>query len=85
MTISIVAVDSVAGSGVITFDIVTDAGGCDENFSTFIEGQKFATHATRTGAGSSDESIAHTKAGLHTITILAESSNVSSLPVALNL
>jgi hypothetical protein len=85
MTTRIVAVDAVAGSGEITFDIVTDAGGCDENFSTFIEGQKFATHAARTGAGSSDESIAHTKAGLHTITIHAETSNVSSLPAALNL
>jgi hypothetical protein len=85
MTIRISAVDSVAGSGLITFEIVTNADGCDEDFSTFILGQRFVTHATRTGAGSSPGSIAHTQAGLHTITIRAESSNVSSRPFDLNL
>ena len=85
MMISIVAVDSVKGSGVITCVVNTDTTGCDEDISTSIDGQRFATHVTRIGPGSFPESIAHTKSGLHAITIHAEKSNVWSGPVALDL
>jgi hypothetical protein len=76
-------VDSVKGSGQITFDAVTD-GSANETVSTSLEGEKFSTRVEGQ-AKSIHGSISHTKHGQHMVTLRAESSNVASNPMLLNL
>jgi hypothetical protein len=88
MTTDIIGVN--AAPGAVTFIVITDAQGCDEQFSTMIEGQKFATPANviLVGAGPHpNQSIPHTKTGSgnHEITVCAETSNVCSEPTPVTL
>ena len=80
---ALVNVDSAKGSGKITFDAITD-GNADEVVSTTIDGERFATTVKGTAA-SIPGSISHTKSGLHTVVLRAESSNVQSQPLLLDL
>ena len=80
MTLHIIAISAVPGG--ITFIVVTDADGCDEDFSTTIEGTRFVSHITLAGAGPHpDQQIStNPKSGPHVVTVIAETSKVSSLP-----
>jgi hypothetical protein len=86
MTTSIIGVN--AAPRVITFIVITDAQGCDEDFFTMIDGQRFAAHLTLVGAGPHNgQSIPHTKtgAGNRTVTVCAETSKVCSAPTPVTL
>jgi hypothetical protein len=85
MITSIGGVNSVTGSGVITFFVNTDANGCDEDCSTSLEGQSFSTHVKLGPNAASQQSINHTKSGNHVVVVKAGTSNVQSGPVVLNL
>jgi hypothetical protein len=85
MITSIVGVNTVTGSGSITFFVNTDANGCNEDCSTSLEGQRFATHVQLDPNASSQQSISHTKSGNHVVIVKAETSGVQSGPLVLNL
>jgi len=72
----------VAVSGKITFTVKTDEDGCSEDFSTTIEGTKFASHLTLGGPGPHPGQSIRTnpKSGPHVVTVTAETSHVSSRP-----
>jgi hypothetical protein len=80
MTLHIITIVAVQGG--INFTVVTDGGGCDEDFSTKIEGTRFASHLTLVGAGPHpDQSISTSpQSGEHVVTVTAETSHVNSLP-----
>jgi len=79
MTIDIIGIDAVPGG--IVFEVSTDAGGCDEDFSTTINGTKLTTHLALAGAGPHNGSISTNPAtGDCVVTVTAETSNVSSGP-----
>jgi len=79
-------VDTVTGSGQINFDVDVDAAGADEDVSTKLNGDPFKTPVkVARGGDGSGQSIAHTKHGLHTVTLLAETSKVSSRDFVLDL
>jgi hypothetical protein len=80
---SLTNVDTVPGSHKITFTAITD-GGANETVSTTLEGTKCSTVINGAGAAI-DGSITHDKSGLHSVTLVAETSGVSSLPLVLNL
>lgn len=82
---SIATVDSVKGSGKITFFVNTDGTGCDESINTTLEGEKFTTHSKHGPNATAKDSISHTKSGLHTVVVTADTSGVSSSPVVLDL
>ena len=83
MITAILNVRSIRGSGTITFDVITD-GSADKKVSTSLEGQEFST-IVQGNAKSLPGSIKHTKRGQHLVTLRAESSNVTSYPVLLDL
>ncbi len=85
MITSIVNVNAIKGSGRITFDVISDATGASENGSTLLEGQTFTTRLDLGPGASPDQAIQHTKSGLHTVTVHADASHVSSNPVLLDL
>ncbi|HEY2914527.1 MAG TPA: hypothetical protein VGK21_14285 [Candidatus Angelobacter sp.] len=85
MITSIFAVNTVTGSGSITFFVNTDGTGCDEECSTSLQGQRFATHVTLGANATSQQSINHNKSGNHVVIVKAETSNVQSGPLVLNL
>jgi hypothetical protein len=80
MTINITVIVAVPGG--ITFTVRTDADGCDEDFSTTIEGTRFASHLKLVGAGPHPDQRISTnpKSGPHVVTVIAETSHVSSRP-----
>ena len=84
MITAIYNVASEKGSGQITFTVDVEDSAA-ETVSTQIDGTKFDTTVTQSNTGSSSHSIAHTKAGLRTIGLKAESSDVRSAPVLLDL
>jgi hypothetical protein len=85
MVTNIFNVDSQKGSGKITFDLTADAAGADEQVSTSIGGVKFSTHVKVDAGTHTGQSISHTKSGLFTLSVRAETSNVSSGDFALDL
>jgi hypothetical protein len=74
----------VAVQGGITFTVTTDAGGCDEVFSTMIGGTRYPSSGNITchGAGDHPNQPISTspETGKHNVTVTAETSNVSSAP-----
>lgn len=77
MTIDIIGINAVPGG--IVFEVSTDAGGCDEDFSTTINGKRFAAHLTLVGAGPHNGSIStNPTTGACIVTVTAETSKVSS-------
>jgi hypothetical protein len=87
MVQSIVTAQSVAGSGLITFNINVDAGGCDEDFSVTIDNETFTNHVKHNSNDDPAASIQTTKggAGERNIVIVARTSNKSSIPRLINL
>jgi len=83
MITAIINVDSTKSSGKITFDAITN-GTANEVVSTSLGGQRFTTNVngnTNTISGS----ISHTKTGRYMVVLRAETSNVSSNPLLLDL
>jgi hypothetical protein len=80
MVKSIVAVQSKAGSGLITFDVNVDADGCDEDFSVTIDGAKYCNHVKHSSTDGPEASIQTDKGGVgrRTIIVYAEASHSSS-------
>jgi hypothetical protein len=85
MVTNIFNVDSVKGSGKITFDLATDATGAHETVSASIGGEKFSLHVDCGPGTHTGFSITHTQNGLFTLSVVAESSNVSSGDYVLDL
>jgi hypothetical protein len=87
MVKSITAVQSQAGTGLITFNVNVDANGCDEDFSVAIDGTKATNHVKHSAADTPGASIQTTKGGVgnRNISIQAETSNVSSTAKLINL
>jgi hypothetical protein len=83
MITAILNVDTVKGSGSVTFDAITD-GAANEVVSTSLEGQRFSASVQGNAAAISG-SIQHTQSGMHTLTVRAETSNVQSNPELLDL
>jgi len=79
MVQSIVAVQSQAGSGLITFDVNVDANGCDENFSATIDGTKFSNHVKHGAADNPGASIQTSKGGQATGTFPSRQRPATSL------
>ena len=83
MITAILNVKSIKGSGTITFDAITD-GSANEKVSTSLEGQESST-IVQGQQQLIPGVIKHTKSGQHMVTLRAETSNVKSDPMLLDL
>jgi hypothetical protein len=68
--------------GAVSFDLVTDASGCDEDFSFTVDDgtkKRFATHITFAGKGIlTDQLIKHNLAGDFVVKVVGETSGAFS-------